>query len=659
MDVQLSARPYRSHKFRACDFCRRRKVRCSVETAGKACHLCHINKMDCTYILDSWNSHEHNQAQISAEVHMPEMQHESPRNLRNYRNSDNKNYPVRYDSGREKQPLQSSEVPTHENPSDSTHIVGPVTTSDAQVLEEYMSPEARNESESSRRLFRNYSAKPNRPVLYTTIPRHRRGLDANPRPGKSQREIVEHIVAPYENEVVNLYFKKINPAFPMIDYDSFVSSYYDENEHLSSTLVCDILTVTLTFWEQSTELRKYPRPDELFAWNLAVKALQDDFLAPGLSTVQAALLDLVGRPVTSITGNGITNGKTVALAYSLGLNRDPREWNITLTEQNLRIRLWWGVFIHDQWASLAHGTPPHIATIHYDVEVPTLDTMQNSAAAHDQFVLENECFIALCHLTKLLSDVLPLIYSLKTAKTKETVKALRRIEVQLDEWEDDLPEQFHTAGSSEYVVSGTSSLHLGYLVLKMLICRISLHSHQTITHSGSVDDTARLYHQAQCRASADAIVDFVVSLRKCQLEEFWLPYSAYHFTSTATLLLRCALETENDSVADSCVSSVRALIHRLTQAKAEHAWDLGDICIAQCESILNRMTTNQNGQTTIASPSTSPSQVNSGLVSVLQNSDFTVEPMDEMGAYNYFQNQGDLWDMFRFEEADFGAAQPT
>jgi len=93
----------------------------------------------------------------------------------------------------------------------------------------------------------------------------------------------------------------------------------------------------------------YPRPNPAYAWNQAVVALNEDFAAPGLSTLLAALLDLNGRPVYSITGNTINIGRTVALAQSLGLNRDPTRWQLTKEEKDLRIRVWWSILIHDRW----------------------------------------------------------------------------------------------------------------------------------------------------------------------------------------------------------------------------------------------------------------------------------------------------------------------
>lgn len=113
--------------------------------------------------------------------------------------------------------------------------------------------------------------------------------------------------------------------------------------------MCDIYAVALLYWNRSERLQNHPRPDIFFAWNQAVTALRDDFLAPSITTLYAVLLDLGGRPVLSVAINVINIGRMVTLAHSLGLHRDPSNWKMTESEKSLRIRLWWGVLIHDLW----------------------------------------------------------------------------------------------------------------------------------------------------------------------------------------------------------------------------------------------------------------------------------------------------------------------
>jgi hypothetical protein len=159
----------------------------------------------------------------------------------------------------------------------------------------------------------------------------------------------EFIIITRESNKILSYFEYIHPAFPVIDEEHFVHLYKTGNKSLSAALVCDLLASSLVFWHRSKELQSYPRPDIRYVWNLAVAALQEEFLAPGMSTIHAALLDLGGRPVISITGNTINSGRTVALSHILGLNRDPGSWKISESEKNMRVRLWWGVLIHDRW----------------------------------------------------------------------------------------------------------------------------------------------------------------------------------------------------------------------------------------------------------------------------------------------------------------------
>jgi hypothetical protein len=65
--------------------------------------------------------------------------------------------------------------------------------------------------------------------------------------------------------------------------------------------------------------------------------------------------------------------------------------------------------------------------------------------------------------------------------------------------------------------------------------------------------------------------------------------SAYHFTSAATLTLRCALEAHNVDTARECVANAKRLLDFLRDAKDEANWDLADICLAQCETVVEKL----------------------------------------------------------------------
>lgn len=69
---------------------------------------------------------------------------------------------------------------------------------------------------------------------------------------------------------------------------------------------------------------------------------------------------------------------------------------------------------------------------------------------------------------------------------------------------------------------------------------------------------------------------------------------AYHFASAATLMMRCALEAHDDSVAVNCVDSARMLIDHLEKIKSQTRWDLADICLNQCETTVKHMSDKHN-----------------------------------------------------------------
>lgn len=65
--------------------------------------------------------------------------------------------------------------------------------------------------------------------------------------------------------------------------------------------------------------------------------------------------------------------------------------------------------------------------------------------------------------------------------------------------------------------------------------------------------------------------------------------SAFHLTSTATLLVRSALETDDNEVARSCLANVQTLRNRLRRVREEEDWDVADMCLDHCERIMHRL----------------------------------------------------------------------
>lgn len=146
------------------------------------------------------------------------------------------------------------------------------------------------------------------------------------------------------------FFQNANICFPIFDEASFRNAYRTHKEKISPALLCNLYANALIYWDNSPRLRSVRSPDIRFIWNQANEALHSElWLCPGISTVMAIILNVCGRPSTSIFGNGGMIGTAVALCNALGLNRDPSNWNISPLEKRFRIRIWWLVNVHDSW----------------------------------------------------------------------------------------------------------------------------------------------------------------------------------------------------------------------------------------------------------------------------------------------------------------------
>ncbi|KAI9729355.1 MAG: hypothetical protein M1834_006878 [Cirrosporium novae-zelandiae] len=596
-----TARPYRSHRIPACDFCRHRKSRCTQDAAHGSCMLCMLHGVECS--RDGVQRSRTNPPASSPRgraPRQPKRQRTASPNRRDVAPIIDISSPH---SGLEvvrQASIQSGSAHSGPEsqalPPQSAHIIGPAIARDVQVLERYMSPKY-NLAESHVRPnpYNVYSDDPTDPVVYMKVPRQRVVLPSgNGSPAFKQLEILDKVFEPHSEELFSVYLERIHPSFPVLDVKTASEAY--RHNGLPNALVCEIYAVSLISWNTSAKLvaSGRSRPDVRFIWNLTVSALHEDFLTPSLSTILASILDLMGRPITSITYNAVNLGRTVALSHSLGLNRNPSTWRLDQRQIGLRIRTWWAILIHDRWASLAHGTPPHIHREQYDVPLPGLDILVEKPSEDTVETGSQDrrrgahCFIALCQLTEILGEVLHLMYNLQIPNGTARLKSIRRFETHLDEWEDSLPSWLNPIESDfDRLAPGARSLQLSFYALKMCLSRAALHE---FTRSGEADDiAARLYHQSRCQKAARVVVDFVVSLQADDLDVFWLPYSAYHFTSATTLTLRCALEAENDDTARECITNAKDLINRLRSAKDNQGWDLAEICLAQCEAVVNQM----------------------------------------------------------------------
>ncbi|GAB7330738.1 hypothetical protein MBLNU13_g02284t3 [Cladosporium sp. NU13] len=556
-------RPYRSHKVPACSACRQRKGRCEVDDPSVPCQYCRRRKLDCDHAVRQQSAQKDRSppAKRSRKANIAAVANAAPTSAG--------------------QQLLGN---IQEDDESSPVMVNPSMAEDVDVLEQHLATQnAFNVPE--RRTYVRLSSANGESIVYRRVARRREGLRQTPTPGLSQLEIIENVLGPSKTEVIKLYGVHQSQ---IIDETSFWSLWRKDSRRISPTLLCDLYAVTLAYWNCSEKLRGHSRPDIQFIWNQAVLALRDDFMAPSMATIHAALLDMLGRPIYHITGNIVNAGRTVNLAHSQGLHRDPSKWRVSGSEKKLRTKVWWALVIHDHWSSLSHGTPPSISSQNYDVDLPTTEPSPAMATSGSS-THATETFPYLCRLTKLLGELLPIIYSLRANNT-EHWKQIRRTECALDDWLDALPDCLNPTKESTNKARkgpGASGLWFCYLSLQLVLNGLAFKV--TKKEDDREQKELHIYRLALLLKSASSLVDYVASLQEQHFREFWLPYTAYLLVSATTTLLRLLVESDDASYKAETCSKLLSLLETLKTAREHYDWDLAQLCIDTCGQPIEKL----------------------------------------------------------------------
>lgn len=484
---------------------------------------------------------------------------------------------------------------------ESSHIVGPAVTSDTQILADYLraEPSAGGRLARMARPGRNHGPGSDKPVMFARIRKHPVGKPLCQSTASMKCEIVEKILEPWTEELVDLYFMKVNTCFPLLDESSFKEQYKHQRHQISPALLVNLYAHTLVFWPQTRASKDGKQcPDGRFIWNQANDALSSELqLSPGISTVIAILLNVGGRPTTSMIGNGIMLGSAVSIAHGLGLHRDPTDWDIAPSEKSLRIRIWWALVIHDKWFSLAYGTPSHLQSSQYDIPKPSPELLFDPGASRSHTDADS-VFIALVALTEVLDTHIVYLYDLRQNKGTRNTRAPLDQDLAMSRWEESLSSNVRrivlhgtTATTTTPHVPGAINLRLAYLSIRLLQRRTELDAgkQQEDHHGPSGADPLASRRHIQARRGAEDIVLLVQELAGQQLDDFWLPAAAFALASTAAFLLRCALETEESGLARSPSLGLAGGLVAALRAHQRAGWELGDVCLAQYGELVGRL----------------------------------------------------------------------
>ncbi|EXJ86614.1 hypothetical protein A1O3_03567 [Capronia epimyces CBS 606.96] len=536
---------------RPCDSCRRRKSRCVINSDAVACVMCQFHRQACTFVEEAVPrrrkpTNPNPVAVVSSDTTTTAA---SGASLARHRRSgsDGDGHAPRGQSGDyiddyanlqgESLLKKTLGLQTHRY----AKYIGPTDEHDFALLDLRLYDDAQGESPADQGSFRKVGQNEFfHQYDDADSPNHFRDVE--------ELDQIEHIVAPYGEALITLYFRIVHPSFPILHKKVFVEKYARSYREFSPPLLAAVYILALNWWSYNADLAKSRKPDVGLLEDIAYRTLQDVSHRAKLSTVQAGLL-LLQRPGSNQAWQ--LTAQLVAIGQDLGLHLDCSNWRIPAWERGLRKRLAWALFMQDNWSALIYGRPPHISSTNWAVQPITAgdfpeQTEDECEEAEEDGSADVEkgrtLFSAMITLTKMLAEVLEALYSLKAETevknaydtTKAILERAKPIQLKLRAWYADMPEVLRMDATRAGKLSSVGYLHLAYFATE-----ITLHRRVIRSLSQNTDPYLIQICRSAAKARLISAMDFFNRLKPEHLQSFWYFASKFNFALIGTFAGLC------------------------------------------------------------------------------------------------------------------------
>ncbi|KAI8645329.1 fungal-specific transcription factor domain-containing protein [Parasitella parasitica] len=361
------------------------------------------------------------------------------------------------------------------------------------------------------------------------------------------KDLVDHMIA--------VYFEKMNPMLPILDEDLFYKEYRKANHaHTFTPIIMTLCRVTSRILKKDDPfLTKYNIDRSTFFRDISKQIslyFDLDFLEPKIETIQVLLLNASNAEKWGLESTDwITTSIAVKMAQDLGLHRaNTQQEGIPKKAMEAKKRLWWSAYIIDRWVCASLGRPLTISDADCDVEYP------------DSLDKKYSMFIYLVKLSCILGDVLRALCSPRARLMSEKGVGLENISHSLEQmlldWKTSLPTDLKLTedelsrisrkevdpGLDWKLNNGAGKLHLTFCAVYMLIKRpfISL----------GIGNASNVTMPSECREAIKISVDIFDIIDPSNLLCGW-SLSSYCTSQNQTLLFLNFRNADANLIAES------------------------------------------------------------------------------------------------------------
>ncbi|KAI8888422.1 hypothetical protein K501DRAFT_240329 [Backusella circina FSU 941] len=582
---------------RACDVCRRKKIKCDVD-GESPCTTCKQYNWECTFndtakkrgppkgYIDSLETRLRKMESLLEKIQPDSSKSKAQQAI-------TKNVPIPAESSspiRELPPIQMptsvehSKIVRYLGSSSGYYLVSDILDSKESDGGDKMTPAEVAAAENQRRssLIQTENLGPVRfrkinvdddDVLFVrdkTLEEHVDQLQTD------KRDLDESIASKAVlDELVKKFFEINFVSLPLVDKDEFMDGYEGRIEPPPAPIltyaICSYACIVIPLNDPIFERHNVDR-NKLFDTLVehTTYLVRKEYLTPRIATIQALVLLCSYRSCdNSFYKNWLRTGMSVRMAQELGLHRSLEKVPLSEAQVESNKRLWYCIYCVDRWCCASMGRPLAIADADCDIDLPHIRGGENGTKDYS-------LFINFIKLSGILGEVLRRIYSPRaksqgynTVQSYHTVQSIYRM---LNDWLGSIPEQQRISpeeARSTYgaTILSTKMKEAGPLMTCYYVVVILLY--RSFLVSDPNDVYPQLYKESseRCTDAAKSVVDIARLIQPIEIVHFGWNFSGYAVFQASLIHVY------------NCTSSVPEV--------AETARQYIHICIEECIKPLN------------------------------------------------------------------------
>ncbi|KAG2182351.1 hypothetical protein INT43_007281, partial [Umbelopsis isabellina] len=349
-----------------------------------------------------------------------------------------------------------------------------------------------------------------------------------------------------QEHLIDLYFRHFYPTLPILHKKSFMDRLKSEDDKPDALLLNAIFAIASRI-SPDERVREDPTvPDtagEIF-YERARFLLDQKCDSVSTCTIQALLLLSSHQHGAMKSSRAwLYNGMAFRMAHALGLNHNCDSWNIPASEREERKRVFWCCFIVDRYTSAAFGRSTAIDERDCDATFPTEEDDLNDGPPVLEYMRHA------VRLSDILGHILRDIYSVKGRQLALTVSPdtiISNLDKALNSWYSNLPKSLkykppscRDGQKAPAPALSVCQLHMTYYTALILL-------HRPFIPGPSQSRAPTSFPSLQiCTSSAYSILDICENLLSEGRLKYTLNYAIFHVFTAGTLFVNNATSTDS------------------------------------------------------------------------------------------------------------------